>query len=139
MKKENKKMAQEKRAKERARKQLMGRLKIVGAVVIIVALIAVIVLVADKFKEPVKEGDIVNIDFVGYIDGEEFEGGSTNGAGTNLEIGSNTYIDGFEEGIIGHKVGETFDLNLTFPENYGNEQLNGKDVVFKVTINKIVE
>ncbi|MGI6117648.1 MAG: FKBP-type peptidyl-prolyl cis-trans isomerase [Bilifractor sp.] len=85
----------------------------------------------------VEDGDKVNIDYTGYLDGEEFEGGSTEGNGTDLEIGSNTYIDGFEEGIIGHKTGETFDLNLTFPEDYGQSDLAGKDVTFTVTINGI--
>ena len=57
--------------------------------------------------------------------------------GYNLKIGSGTFIDGFESGLIGKKVGETVDLNLTFPEDYGSEDLAGKDVVFKVTINSI--
>lgn len=84
-----------------------------------------------------KDGDTVNIDYTGYLDGEAFDGGSTDGAGADLELGSNTYIDGFEDGIVGHKVGETFDLNLTFPENYGNSDLAGKDVTFTVTLNGI--
>ncbi len=86
-----------------------------------------------------KDGDTVNIDYTGYLDGEAFDGGSTNGAGADLELGSDTYIDGFEDGIVGHKVGETFDLNLTFPENYGNSDLAGKDVVFTVTLNGIYQ
>ena len=87
----------------------------------------------------VKEGDTVNIDYTGYKDGEAFEGGSTNGAGADLTIGSGMYIDGFEDGLIGHAVGETVDLNLTFPENYGATDLAGADVVFTVTINGIYE
>ena len=79
--------------------------------------------------------DTVNIDFVGKIDGEVFEGGSA--TGFDLELGSGTFIDGFEEGIVGKNIGETFDLNLKFPEDYGNEQLNGKPVVFTVKLNSI--
>ncbi len=86
-----------------------------------------------------KDGDTVNIDYTGYLDGEAFDGGSTDGAGADLELGSDTYIDGFEDGIVGHKVGETFDLNLTFPDNYGNSDLAGKDVVFTVTLNGIYQ
>lgn len=88
----------------------------------------------------VKDGDTVNIDFVGYVDGEEFEGGNTNGSGYDLEIGSGEFIDGFEEGIIGHTVGETFDLNLQFPDPYPNDpSLSGSDVTFTTTINGIYE
>lgn len=85
----------------------------------------------------VKSGDTVNIDYTGTIDGEAFDGGSTDGQGTDLVLGSGTYIDGFEDGIIGHKVGETFDISVTFPENYGVDSLNGKDAVFSVTINGV--
>lgn len=84
-----------------------------------------------------KDGDLVNIDYVGYLNGEAFAGGNTNGNGADLRLGSHTYIDGFEEGIVGHKVGETFDLNLTFPENYHSADLAGKDVVFTTTLNGI--
>ena len=67
---------------------------------------------------------------------EAFDGGSAKGY--NLEIGSGTFIDGFESGLIGKvKVGETVDRTWTFPEDYGSEDLAGKDVVFKVTINSI--
>ena len=86
-------------------------------------------------RDDVEDGDIVNIDYVGTKDGEEFSGGS--GTGYDLTIGSGTFIDGFEEGLIGHKVGEVVDLNLTFPDDYQQEDLAGQDVVFKVTINKI--
>ncbi len=140
MKKENKEKAKQKRAAERRKKELIGKLKIVGAVVAVVAVIAGIVVLANM--EPVvkvENGDTVNIDYVGYIDGVEFEGGSTDGAGTDLVIGSGTYIDGFEEGIIGHTVGETFDLNLSFPDDYWNTEYAGKDVVFTVTLNEIYE
>ena len=83
----------------------------------------------------VEDGDTVNIDYVGKIDGEEFDGGSAEGY--DLEIGSCTFIDGFEDGIIGMQVGETKDLELTFPEDYHSEDLAGKDVVFTVTVNSI--
>lgn len=87
-------------------------------------------------KTTVESGDIVNIDYVGKVDGEEFTGGSAQGA--HLTIGSGTFIDGFEDGLIGKNVGETVDLNLTFPDNYtNNTALAGKDVVFTVTINSI--
>lgn len=87
----------------------------------------------------VKDGDTVNIDYVGTIDGVEFEGGSTNGSGTEVTIGVTSYIDDFLEQIIGHTPGETFDVEVTFPEDYGVEELNGKDAVFAVTLNYIVE
>lgn len=87
----------------------------------------------------VKEGDNVNIDFVGSIDGEEFDGGNSNGAGYDLTLGSGSMIPGFEDGIMGHKVGETFNIKATFPENYGKENLNGKEADFKVTINYMTD
>lgn len=83
----------------------------------------------------VATGDIVNIDFVGYIDGVEFEGGSGQ---YNLEIGSGDFIDGFEDGLIGVMPGETVELNLTFPVDYGSVDLAGKDVLFEVKVNHIV-
>ncbi len=91
----------------------------------------------DTDKETVEEGDTVNIDYEGKKDGVAFKGGTA--AGHNLTIGSHSFIDGFEEGLIGKKVGETVDLDLTFPENYQSEDLAGADVVFTVKINKIVE
>ncbi|MBR3145041.1 MAG: FKBP-type peptidyl-prolyl cis-trans isomerase [Clostridia bacterium] len=81
----------------------------------------------------VQSGDYVNIDFEGKIDGVAFEGGTS--TGYDLLIGSGSFIDGFEEGLIGKKVGETVDLNLTFPANYQSTELAGKDVVFTVKIN----
>ena len=83
----------------------------------------------------VEAGDTVNIDYVGKMDGEEFDGGSAEGY--DLEIGSCTFIDGFEDGIIGMQVGETKDLELKFPDNYHSTDLAGKDVVFTVTVNSI--
>ena len=85
----------------------------------------------------VKKDSIVNIDYVGSVDGVEFEGGAAQNQ--ELDIANSHYIEGFAEGIVGHKVGETFDLHVTFPEDYGNEELNGKDAVFKTTINFMVE
>ena len=85
-----------------------------------------------------ENGDKVNIDYTGYMDGEKFEGGSTEGQGTDLVLGSGSYIDGFEDGVVGHKVGETFDLNLKFPDDYKlNIELAGKDVTFEVTLNGV--
>ncbi len=83
----------------------------------------------------VADGDIANIDYVGKKDGKAFDGGSAEGY--DLTIGSGTFIDGFEEGLIGAEVGKTIDLNLTFPEEYGNADLAGQDVVFTVTVNSI--
>ena len=83
----------------------------------------------------VVNGDYVNIDYTGKIDGVEFEGGSTQGAGSDVTIGSKTFIDGFEDQIIGHKAGETFDITVTFPEDYGNADLAGKEAVFTITVN----
>lgn len=84
-----------------------------------------------------KNGDIVNIDYVGKKDGEAFEGGTD--SGFDLTLGSGTFIDGFEEGLIGAKAGEKRDLNLTFPEGYPSEDLAGQAVVFEVTVNKVQE
>lgn len=86
-------------------------------------------------RTDVESGDVVNIDYTGRKDGVEFDGGSA--TGYDLTIGSNSFIDGFEDGLIGHKVGETVDLNLTFPEDYSNKDLAGQAVVFTVKINKI--
>ncbi len=85
----------------------------------------------------VEDGDLVNIDYVGTVDGVEFQGGNTLGEGADLQIGSHTYIDDFEEQLIGHNVGDTVKVKVTFPKNYGNDQLNGKDAVFKTVINGI--
>lgn len=87
----------------------------------------------------VADNDTVNIDYVGSIDGVEFEGGSTQGRGTDVTIGVTQYIDDFLDQLVGHKPGETFDINVTFPNDYGNDELKGKDAVFKCTINYIVK
>ena len=179
MKKENKKLAQELKAKKRARDKKIKTLKNVAMfgtpILLGAAFIGLLVYVGvnenDKkgnttgsntqinneiSTEPtttvptpilnkeegleVTDGVTVNIDYTGYIDGEKFEGGSTEGYGPqDLTIGSNSYIDGFEDGLIGHKVGETVELNLRFPDEYHNENYAGKDVVFEVTINGIYE
>ncbi len=90
------------------------------------------------FTGTTKNGDTVNIDFVGSMDGVEFDGGSSQGAGYDLTLGSGTMIDGFEEQIVGHEVGEVFDIDVTFPDNYGATDLAGKDAVFQITINYIL-
>lgn len=91
---------------------------------------------SDEFTEgTVEEGDIANIDFEGKKDGVAFEGGTSQGY--DLEIGSGTFIPGFEEGLVGAAIGDTVDLDVTFPENYGNEELAGQPVVFTVTINSV--
>lgn len=189
MKKENKRMAQQKRAEERERKEkkqkIFRTVAYWGPVVLaVIAVIVVVVAIATSGRNgnsdleagddseieveinsedvtddtstavsedqagstlsteaglEAKNGDKVNIDFVGKMDGKEFEGGSSQGAGYDLVLGSNTFIAGFEDGVVGHKVGETFDLNLKFPDDYGNQQLAGKDVVFTTTLNGIYQ
>lgn len=91
----------------------------------------------DLDTDTAADANYVNIDFVGKIDGKEFEGGSAED--TVLLLGSKTYIDGFEAGIVGMKKGETKDLELTFPKDYGNTEYAGKDVVFTVTLNRIMK
>lgn len=81
----------------------------------------------------VAEGDVVNIDYVGSIDGVEFDGGTDKGV--DLTIGSGTFIPGFEDGLIGAAIGKEINVNVTFPENYGNTDVAGKDAVFAVTVN----
>ena len=175
MKKENKKMAQERRAKERTarkRKELIEKLLKYGLPsILLIAFIAICIwnpfssLNSDDdstdttdtdstYTEDtdttestyltdtsltIENGDTVNIDYVGSIDGVEFSGGNTYGYGADLVIGSGTYIDDFEEQLIGAHPGDTVEVNVTFPEDYGNEELNGKDALFEVTINGIYE
>lgn len=79
-------------------------------------------------------GDIVKVDFVGKMDGEAFSGGSA--TGQLIELGAGMYIEGFEEGIVGMELGETKNVDLTFPENY-YEELAGKAVTFEITVTDI--
>lgn len=93
----------------------------------------------DQIKDrAIADGDVVNIDYVGSVDGEEFSGGNTNGRGTLVTAGSDAYIDDFLTQIIGHTPGETFNVEVTFPDPYeNNPDLAGKDAVFVTTINYI--
>lgn len=86
-------------------------------------------------ERPAETGDIVVIDFLGKKDGEPFPGGAAEGY--SLELGSNSFIPGFEDAVIGMKVGDEKDIALTFPEDYGAEHLAGQDVVFEVTIKEL--
>lgn len=90
--------------------------------------------IVEKENGEVSEGDIAVIDFEGFVDGKAFDGGK--GSDYPLEIGSNTFIPGFETGLIGLKKGESKDVNVKFPEDYV-ENLKGKDAVFKVTVKEI--
>lgn len=173
MKKENRKMAQERRARERRKKELQQKIsKIVVIVLPIIAVIALIIAIivtsgssknttssGDAAAESgstdnstddstsystdssltVEDGDTVNIDYVGSIDGVEFDGGNTQGNGTDLTIGSGRYIDDFEEQLIGAHPGDEVEVTVTFPDDYGNDELNGKEAVFDVTVNGIYQ
>ena len=152
MKKENQKLAKAKKAaqkKKEANAKLVKTLCICALpAIILIGLIAWSVvqginsnlnsytLSTDSSLE-IKVGDMVNIDFVGSIDGVEFEGGSTEGQGTALVIGAKKYIDDFEEQLVGAHPGDDVEVNVTFPENYGKDDLNGKDALFKVKVNGI--
>ena len=92
--------------------------------------------IVDASDREVKQGDITNIDFEGFVDGEAFDGGK--GESFDLTIGSGQFIPGFEDQIVGKKVDEEFDVNVTFPEQYV-ENLAGKDATFKVKVNSIKE
>ena len=152
-------MAQERRARERRKKEIQR--KISKTIVILIPLIAVIALFiaiaitsADSASDTdsdsagystdasltVENRDTVNIDYVGSVDGVEFEGGSTQGQGTDLVIGSGSYIDDFEEQLIGAHPGDEVDVYATFPDPYNNNpDLSGKEALFEVTINGIYE
>lgn len=91
----------------------------------------------DAGDREVKEGNLLTIDFEGSVDGELFEGGTAENQ--NLEIGSNTFIPGFEEQLIGKKLDEETEVKVTFPEDYHEESLMGKEATFKVKINEIKE
>lgn len=88
-----------------------------------------------KEEQPAAEGDTVVIDFEGKVDGVAFDGGK--GENYSLELGSNTFIPGFEDQLVGHKAGETVEVNVTFPEEYHAEDLKGKDAVFETTIHEV--
>lgn len=88
-----------------------------------------------KEEGEVAEGDVVNLDFDGYVNEEAFEGGKAEGY--DLEIGSGQFIPGFEEQLVGTKVGDEKDVTVTFPEEYHAEELAGKEAVFKVKINEV--
>ena len=183
MKKENRKMAQQRRAEERRKKEFRKKLSkiLVIGVPSLAVLALVIVLIVDGVTNnsgenqsnstdteassetsgssgssdtdsqdtgssystdsslTVADGDTVNIDYVGSIDGVEFDGGNTQGMGTDLVIGSGSYIDDFEDQLIGAHPGDQVDVYVTFPEDYGVEELNGKEALFQVTVNGIYE
>ncbi|MEG0751949.1 MAG: trigger factor [Oscillospiraceae bacterium] len=86
-------------------------------------------------NRPAQNGDIAVIDFEGFVNGTAFEGGK--GDNFNLTLGSGQFIDGFEEQIVGHNVGDEFEINVRFPEEYGSEQLAGKEAVFKIKLHEL--
>ncbi|MDN6627150.1 MAG: trigger factor [Pisciglobus halotolerans] len=88
-------------------------------------------------EEPAENGDTVVIDFEGFKDGEPFEGGK--GENYSLELGSNSFIPGFEEKLVGIKAGEETDINVIFPEDYQEEELKGKEATFKVKVHEVKE
>ena len=90
-----------------------------------------------KEDEPAENGDTVVIDFEGKVDGKPFEGGKSENY--SLELGSNTFIPGFEDQLVGHKAGDQVEVKVTFPEDYQAEDLKGKDAVFDVTIHEVKE
>ena len=87
----------------------------------------------------VVNGDTVNIDFIGSVDGIEFAGGSTDGMGMDVIIGETAFVDDFLEQLIGYTPGDIIDVEVTFPDDYFNEEVKGKDAVFITTINYITE
>ena len=183
MKKENRKMAQQRRAEERRKKEFRKKLSkiLVIGIPSLAILALVIVLIVDGITNntddsptnstnteassgtdstsdtydtdsqdtgssystdtslTVEDGDTINIDYVGSVDGVEFNGGNTQGMGTDLVIGSGSYIDDFEDQLIGAHPGDQVDVYVTFPEDYGVEELNGKEALFQVTVNGIYE
>lgn len=180
MKKENKKMAQQRRAEERKKEAQKAMCKKVITICVPILILALLFYIgiggfsknstedtttaesettttdsntSDNSEETttetpsyltdedltVKDGDTVNIDYIGYIAGEEFSGGNTNGAGTDLVIGSNSYIDDFEEQLIGAHPGDQVEVRVTFPEDYHEESLAGQEALFLTTVNGIYE
>jgi trigger factor len=93
----------------------------------------------EVYDRAIVDGDTVNIDYVGTIDGEPFEGGNTQGMGADVTIGVTQYIDDFLEQLIGREPGESFDIEVTFPDDYHQTELAGKDAVFSTTVNYIAE
>ena len=93
--------------------------------------------VDDDSSLTVADGDTINLDYVGYVDGEAFDGGDTEGAGTSLTIGSGSYVDDFEDQLIGTHPGDELTVEVTFPDDYTSEELQGKDATFEVTVNGI--
>ena len=91
--------------------------------------------ITDVEDRAAETGDIANIDFDGYVDGKQFEGGKADGH--ELTLGSHAFIEGFEDQIVGHKIGDEFDVNVTFPEDYHATELAGKPAVFKVKLNSL--
>ncbi|MDG2861197.1 trigger factor, partial [Vibrio parahaemolyticus] len=91
--------------------------------------------IIDAGDREIANGDILTIDFEGFIDGEAFEGGSA--VDQTLEVGSGQFIPGFEEALIGKRKGEEVEVNVKFPEDYFEEQLRGKDATFKVLIKEV--
>lgn len=87
----------------------------------------------------IADGDEVNIDYVGTIDGEEFDGGNSNNAGYDLTIGSGSFVDDFEQQLIGAHPGDEVTVEVTFPDDYSGEEVAGKDAVFAVTVNGIYQ
>ena len=177
MKKENRRLAQERRAAERKlleRKKRRNKILKIAVPVLIIAILIIVIIVdsvrnsqntaedpasstsettAESTAEPteapslqtdasltVEDGDTVNIDYVGSVDGVEFDGGNTQGMGTDLVIGSGSYIDDFEEQLIGAHPGDEVDVYVTFPDPYqNNTDLSGKEALFEVTINGIYQ
>jgi len=93
--------------------------------------------IIDASDRETKEGDILIIDYKGFVDGEQFEGGTAEKQ--RLEIGSKTFIPGFEEQLIGKKKGDAVKINVTFPEDYFEENLKGKEATFEVVIHEVKE
>ena len=91
--------------------------------------------ITDVEDRAAANGDIANIDFEGFVDGVAFEGGKAEGH--DLTLGSNQFIPGFEDQIVGKNIGDEFDVNVTFPEDYHAEELKGKEAVFKVKLNSL--
>ena len=161
MKKENRKLAQQRRAAERKQQKAKRRRQkglVIALPIILVLLILVLAVYSLNSEKAntsaesestytlqtdpsltVENGDTVHIDYVGTINGIAFPGGSTDENGAYLVIGSNTYIDDFEEQLIGAHPGDEVEVNVTFPIDYAKGELAGEDAVFMVTIRGIYE